>query len=134
MFFHLEPNHVVYAIVELMRDALVTLVLPKQLHPLVMLEAWNLEVFVYKGEPDDPENIIRLSKWRDSAARLRKLSSVQDEIDGVLFKNEFIHEGLVIMGELFLTRSLCIVLCAFDPPNSSLCPLIQVHHGERCHR
>ena len=89
------------------------------------LEAWNLEVFVYKGEPDDPENIIRLSKWRDSAARLRKLSLVQDEIDGVLFKNEFIHEGLVIMGELCLTRSLCIVLCAFDEPNSSLCPLLQ---------
>ena len=61
-------------------------------------ETQYLDVTLFKGDPNGPN--LRLTKWRDSVDRIRNMSQRLEEVEGELHKNEFIHNGCLVMGEI----------------------------------
>ena len=61
-------------------------------------ETQYLEITLFKGDPNGPN--LRLTKWRDSVDRIRNMSQRLEEVEGDLHKNEFIHDGCLVMGKM----------------------------------
>lgn len=71
-------------------------------------ETQYLDITLFKGDPNGPN--LRLTKWRDSVDRIRNMSKRLEEVEGELHKNEFIHDGCLVMGKMLM---LCAQLtCA----------------------
>ena len=69
-------------------------------------ETQYLDITLFKGDPNGPN--LRLTKWRDSVDRIRNMSKKLEEVEGELHKNEFIHNGCLVIGKMLM---LCAISC-----------------------
>jgi len=71
-------------------------------------ESQCLDITLFKGDPNGPN--LRLTKWRDSLDRIRNFSQRLEVVEGNFHKNEYIHDGCLLLGKIPTMICTCDVL------------------------